>query len=688
MKITLFGKGAAGILCESSSERGARTQLPTGTGRLEVMVDACRSMTNLAPARVTYDVDGVLQSKFGLSAFRPGQREAIDALLGDPGKVLVVAPTGGGKSLTYQLPAVLLPGLTLVISPLVALMEDQVRGLTARGIAATYVASSIDGHQRRLREQGARDGKYKLLYCAPERLASESFVDFLAACNLDLIAVDEAHCISQWGHDFRPDYLRIGQTLRRLRPPRVLACTATATPRVREEIKEKLGFDDVREVLRGFARPNLHLAAHSIDGKRDARKLLDEALVSALGTASKPRGSAIVYCATRKSTEQVAAELVARKWNAAAYHAGMEADSRAEVNAKFAAGALDVVVATNAFGMGIDRADVRAVVHMQPPASLEAYYQEVGRAGRDGEEAHGLLLCSGSDVALRRRLCEWGNDGPAPPESAARAWRLFRELLRYLDAGSCRHDFILRYFGDEREVLGGCGHCDVCAALEEHEGEPEEAREGDALAVRKTLAGVARAKQRGGLTAIADMLHGDRSERVERFGFDALSTFGLLSDRSHGFVLSLLRALLTAGWIDLTANEHPVPFLTPAGWEVMKTTGPVRLRIPSEPRAREKKGKRPEGSPRASKSFDLAQLSSSDSALFEALRAHRAERARERRLPAYVVAQDATLFEIAQKRPRDEGELMAIRGMGPLRVETYGEGLLEVVRAHGATARG
>jgi ATP-dependent DNA helicase RecQ len=288
-------------------------------------------------------------------------------------------------------------------------------------------------------------------------------------------------------------------------------------------------------------------------------------------------------------------------------------------------------------------------------------------------------MCSGADVALRRRLSEWGDGGPASAEAAARAWRLFRELLRYLDAGSCRHDFILRYFGDEREVLGGCGHCDVCAELDGGEEEDESAREDAALCVRKALAGVARAKQRGGLVAIGEMLHGDASERVTRFGFDRLSTFGLLKDRPAQFVVALLRAILAAGWIDLTPTEHPVPFVTEAGWAVMKGTGPVRLRLPSIA-APSDKGSRMER--RSKKKAEAAELDGADGALFEALRAHRAERAKERKLPAYVIARDATLVEIARKRPKTEDELLAVHGMGPHRVELYGAGLLEVVRLH------
>lgn len=626
---------------------------------------------------VTTDLDDVLRTRFQLPAFRPWQREAIDALLEGPRRVLVVAPTGGGKSLTYQLPATVLPGVTLVISPLIALMEDQVRALNARGIPAAYLASTLGPDERRARIRDAHEGRLKLLYCAPERLASEWFLDFLANCEVSMIAVDEAHCISHWGHDFRPDYLRIGEVLRRLKPERVLACTATATPRVRDEIRARLSLEGAHEVLRGFARPNLHLEAISVDGPKEARIRVVKALETALGSARAPTGTAIVYCATRRATEQMAEDLGRAGYNAAAYHAGLDSDVRAEVNARFARGELAVVSATNAFGMGIDRADVRVVVHAQPPASLEAYYQEVGRAGRDGNDAHGLLLCSSSDVQLRRRLCESSMDGPASAEASARAWGLFRELLRYLDARTCRHDFILRYFGDEREVLGGCGHCDVCEALDD-EGELEEVGDDVAIEVRKALAGVARAKQRAGMVAIADMLRGDRTSRVEKFGFHDLSTFGILSHRSQAFIVALLRALLAAGWIDLTPTEHPVPYLTEPGWKVMKGDGAIRLRLPAEPtKKREKRERKPKA----------AAATSSDPGLFEALRLHRAEVARDKRVPAYVIAPDATLHAIADRKPHSETDMLAVPGMGPYRVEAYGSGFLDVVRRHLSPSR-
>lgn len=625
-----------------------------------------------------------LRARFGLDDFRPWQREAIEALLGDPGRVLVVAPTGGGKSLTYQVPAVMLPGITLVISPLVALMEDQVRALEQRGIPSTFLASTLDPSARRQRLGAMLRGQYKLVYVAPERFQFDGFYELLAKVEVSLLAIDEAHCISMWGHDFRPDYLRVSELVERLKPARLLACTATATPAVRREILSRLGMAEGphREVLRGFARPNLHLAAQAVDGPTAARDLMRATLGRVLGDPARPRGGAIVYAATRKNTEQISDELRKRGWNALAYHAGLDAEHRTRVSARFAAREVDLVVATNAFGMGIDRPDIRAVIHAQPPTSIESYYQEVGRAGRDGAEAHGLLFCSGLDIALRRRLCELGVDGnPAPRDQAARAWRLFRDLLRYVDAGTCRHDFMLRYFGDDQEILGGCGHCDVCVELDQR-GADTETREEATRVARIALSAVARARQRGGMTAIAEMLRGARTERTLRFGFTELSTFGLLQEHPQDWVMSVLRGLLAAGWVDLTPTEHPVPLVTPPGWEALKSQELLRFRLPLRRSARRGRGVAVSAAASASAppKQGAAPFVEYDPALFERLRAHRMKVAQEKGFPAYVVAFDRSLQEIAARRPATREALLAITGFGPARVDAYGEGFLEIVR--------
>ena len=626
------------------------------------------------------EIDVALRERFGLSAFRPWQREAIEALLEGPGRVIVIAPTGGGKSLCYQLPASVLQGTSIVISPLIALMEDQVRALTERGIDATYLASTLGPEELQSREQALTEGRYQLVYVAPERLESGWLVERLAQLRPPLVAIDEAHCISQWGHDFRPSYLRLGEVLERLQPPRVLACTATATPIVRREIQARLGLDADRSavILRGFSRPNLHLAVIESDSSADRRKLMLRALRDALGEPANPRGGAIVYAATRRNTERVAEAVAKAGWRAAAYHAGLSASVRERVNRRFAERSLDVVVATNAFGMGIDRADLRTVVHVQAPGSVEAYYQEVGRAGRDGQPAHGLLLTSSGDLGLRRRLIGFSGDGASDPAHVQQQWRLFLDLMRYVEAGSCRHDFILRYFGDEQETLGGCGHCDVCERLEQagKESASSDVSEEQSILVRKALAGIARNHGRAGLTAVAEMLHGADNERLRRLGLTGLSTHGLLQDHPKAWVLALLRRLITAGLVDITTNEYPLPFLTAAGVAVMKGEEPVRVLLPPADAGRPHEKK-------AARSRSAHELPEDvDPSLFERLRETRLDIAREKGVPAYVVCHDRTLLEIAAFRPSSMEALAEIHGMGPARIANYGEPFLEAVNAH------
>lgn len=622
----------------------------------------------------------LLQKRFGLQAFRPWQREAIDALLDGTGKALVVAPTGGGKSLCYQFPAAALNGTTVVISPLIALMEDQVHGLTARGIPATYLASNLDAAEKRTREAGLREGRYRLVYVAPERLALSGMVEQLARLDPPLIAIDEAHCISHWGHDFRPDYLRLGQVLTALKAPRILACTATATPRVRDEILEKLALprEETAVVLRGFARPNLHLAAEEVDTAKDRQRVTLATIREALGSPSKPQGGAIVYAATRKNTETIAGAVAKEGWTTAIYHAGLSADVRSNVSRDFAAGKLAVVVATNAFGMGIDRPDIRVVVHANAPGSIEAYYQEVGRAGRDGREAHGLLMSAPSDLGLRRRLLEHNDNGD--PAQVERQWKLFLDLMRYVDAGSCRHDFILRYFGDEQETLGGCGHCDVCERLGEGaDGKSETSvTEAESLIVRKALAGIARNRGRSGLQAVADMLCGVDSEKTRKLGLTELSTFGVLKEHHRTWVLALLRRMIVAGLIDVTPTEYPVPILTRAGNETMLATRPVRMLVPDADAG--VKRKRTRVSRAAASTAAAVDLPPGfDASLFERLREVRVQLAKDIGMPAYVVAHDRTLREIAAQKPATKSALAQIYGMGPSRIESYGDALLRAV---------
>jgi ATP-dependent DNA helicase RecQ len=642
---------------------------------------------------MTLDLHAGLKA-LGYAEFRPGQQRAIETLLSRE-RLLYVAPTGGGKSLVYQLPAVLLPGTTLVVSPLIALMQDQVSALGARGVAATFLASTLDGDEMERRLRAAARGEYRLLYVAPERLTSAGFRRVLPSLQCPLVAVDEAHCISEWGHDFRPEYMQLGGLLAALRGARVLACTATATPVVRDEIVTRLALGaDTPQIVHGFARPNLVLRAAEVVSARDRDARVDALLEEALGGPREQRGSAIVYAPTRAGAEEESVRLGRKGWHADYYHAGRAGSDREDVQRRFLDRSLDVIVATNAFGMGIDRADVRAVVHLGPPSSIEAYYQEVGRAGRDGERAYGLLLTSSTDMPLRRRLIESGGDGErVEPAIVEHKWNLFLELMRWAEGGSCRHDAILRYFDDQDEALGGCGQCDICTSIESNS-ETASAEETQ-LVVRKALSGVARVHGRFGLHAAVKLLKGQPDPRLLRAGLDAVRTFGALSAETDEWITQLLRRLVTAGLVVFSGDDRPVVMLTEQGRAVMEGRNPARVLLPSRvARARVKRRGRggmvvtrvevpslvPGGERTVERSPEAEALLDDDAlALFEALRAYRRTVSRAQDVPPYVVASDRSLRDIARLRPGTRDELLSAHGMGPVKVDRFGEGLLAVV---------
>jgi len=633
-----------------------------------------------SPDHLADQLDTALK-RFGLEAYRPGQREAIERLLAD-GRVLLVAPTGGGKSLSYQLPALLLEGTTLVISPLVSLMHDQVAALDALGIPATFLASTLTAGEMRTRLDGIAQGKYSLVYVAPERFAVPDFLPLLGKLDCPLVAVDEAHCISEWGHDFRPDYLQIGRVLKLFPEARVLACTATATPVVRDEIIERLGLPpDTPQLIRGFARPNLALRVKEVPGKAQRSAWVDDVLAETLHSPGGGSGAAIVYAPTRRSAEEEGSRLEARGWQAGIYHAGLDARAREESHRAFSGGDLEVVVATNAFGMGIDRADVRAVIHLAPPGSVEAYYQEVGRAGRDGQDAVGLLLLSPGDMPRRRFLIESDNTGSTPsPEAVQHKWGLFLELMRFAEGGSCRHDAVLRYFGDEEETLAGCGRCDVCQHLAAGgDASQDFDTEAVSLIVRKALSGVARIHAQYGLSAAVALLRGIKDERLERRGLHLTSTFGVLSDFGDDWLTRLLRRCVTAGWVDFHGGDRPVVALTEEGIAAMRNERPVRLLLPP---LKDAARRRAPATRRSRSPAEDAGLSPAENLLFEALRAHRMEVARLESVPPYVVASDRALRDIARLRPVDLPSLQLANGIGPAKAERYGDGILAVVRQH------
>jgi len=600
------------------------------------------------------------------------QREVIDALVAGPGRVLLVAPTGGGKSLCYQRPAVDLPGVAVVVTPLVALMADQVAALEARGVPATYLASNLDAAENGRRAELALTGRVKLLYLAPERLASDWFVDVvLARMPISLLAIDEAHCISQWGHDFRPDYLLLGDLIDRLRPPRLIACTATATPEVRAEIVEKLRMPDARQVLRGFARPNLELHVEEVSGPKAKEKRIAEELRRVLQKPRAGNGTALVYTGSRRNAETVAAALRELGWRAEHYHAGMMGDARTAVQQRFQAGELDVVCATNAFGMGIDRADIRLVVHHALPESIEAYYQEVGRAGRDGEPARGLLLIADPDIALRFRLI--ADEPGISPQHALRRRDLLRAMVAYAESSACRHDEVLRYFGDEAEELGGCGHCDNCLARAAGRQRDEAAPEASAKTVREALRAVRALPFPAGPIAVASYLAGRGTEQIRKYDWPQRKQFGVLRAYSEDWVRRLLRRCVANGLIAVD-GEHGTLHVTRRGAAVADGERPNPVRLPPLDRPTLRPGARPASVATA--------ISGEASTLYERLKAWRRRRADADGVPAYAVCQDSTLAAIAEARPTSGEALLAVPGMGPAKLERYGVQIIEEVRAH------
>jgi ATP-dependent DNA helicase RecQ len=626
---------------------------------------------------------------FGFDSFRPGQLEALEALVRHR-RLLLVAPTGGGKSLIYQLPATMLPGTTLVISPLISLMHDQVEALAARGIPATYLASSLPDYEVIDRLQRARAGEFRLIYVAPERLPFPGFRDLIQRLACPLVAIDEAHCISQWGHDFRPEYRQIQDFLAGVRGAMVLACTATATPVVRDDIVRQLGTGpDTPQIVRGFARPNLALRARAVETGAELERAVDEALRESLGGTAAPAGGAIVYCLTRKDAEEQAKRLRRAGWRAGWYHAGLAGEHRSEVQGRFMRGELQVVAATNAFGMGIDRSDVRAVIHTSPPDSIEAYYQEVGRAGRDGLDASGLLLLRTSDIPRRRALLDRSaQETGTSPELFEHKWSMFLDLIRWGEGGSCRHDAILRYFGDEAETLHGCGRCDVC--LELSESADVGGAEGSERVVAAVLGAVALVHERLGLKAAVKFLRGEKDDRLDRAGLPKKPGYGALAGESETWVTRVLQRCVTAGWVDFTTGEYKMLALTETGRAVLQGKRPGRLVLPSRdvsgpPGGKERRGRartRASGEPRSAGVGRGAAGSEWDERLFQTLREWRRVQCQAEGIPAFAVATDRSLQDIATLKPITIAELKLCHGIGPHKAEKYGGAIVGVVRKH------
>lgn len=602
-----------------------------------------------------------LKAYFGHTAFRGGQEELVDAVL--KGRdVFGIMPTGGGKSVCYQLPALMLPGTAIVISPLISLMKDQVMALSAAGVPAAFVNSSLTGEQMRLVYRNIREGKYKIVYAAPERLEGESVLSLARGLDISLVAVDEAHCISQWGQDFRPSYLKIVDFIEALpkRPP-LAAFTATATAHVRGDVERILKLRDPLRVVTGFDRPNLNFEVLRPGNK--IRTLLDLVL-------QRRDKSGIVYCATRGGVERVCATLLEAGVPASRYHAGLEDEERRRNQEDFLYDRSTVMVATNAFGMGIDKSNVSFVIHYNMPKSLEAYYQEAGRAGRDGEKADCLLLYSPADIQTARFLMRNAAENEAMTQEERReVERLDMErldaMIGYCKARDCLRGRILDYFGQEHaDSCGNCGNCRGVGFIT-RDITPE---------AQMILSCVKRAKDRlgygVGASLIIKTLCGGGDKRLKALGLDGLTTYGLMKKTPRVQVREYVERLEEQGFLR-TDQRHGALELTPLAGEVLFRGRRVEIKVrvePSQPPGRdEKRQARPKAAPAV------------EGGLLEALKALRFELARKEKVPAFIVFSNAALTDMAEKAPKTMEEFLCVSGVGQVKAARYGEAFLKEI---------
>jgi len=587
-----------------------------------------------------------LAQVYGFSGFRPGQEEIVAAALAGE-DVLAVMPTGSGKSLCFQLPALARRGLTLVVSPLIALMRDQVAQLSELGVSAAALNSASDPSERRRVAHALRDRSLRLLYVAPERLMREDTLAMLKDASIDLFAIDEAHCVSQWGHDFRPEYMRLREAAEALGGVQTIAVTATADAPTRADVVERLFLHRPRVFVRSFDRPNLFLAMRP---KGNATRMLAERLEMHRGE------SGIVYCASRKRTEELAREFSAQGRRALPYHAGLDHASRAHNQDAFLQEDGVVMCATIAFGMGVDKPDVRFVFHADMPSSIEAYYQEIGRAGRDGLPADTFTLYGAGDIELRRRqIAESG----APDERKRVEMTKLDDLVTLCETARCRRQVLLGMFGEESAP---CGHCDVCqGAVRLIDGR---------LDAQKALSAVLRTSGRFFFGHLANILAGKTSEAVTRHGHDQLKTFGVGKDRAPADWRGVLRQLLSARLIDHDRADRDRLIVTEAGRKVLRGEAPFALRediVAKKPR-REKRLPAAPGD--------------ADADLLAALKALRGAMARAQNQPAYVVFPDRSLIEMAAERPRTLDDFASIHGVGAAKLQKYGAAFLAVIQDH------
>jgi len=592
----------------------------------------------------------VLNRYFGYNAFRENQEAIIRQLLtGDDAFVLM--PTGSGKSICYQIPAILRPGVAVIISPLIALMQDQVEALRQNGVRAELLNSSLEREAAQGVYRKVRRGAADLLYVAPERLLMPGFQDFLQQVPLALFAIDEAHCVSQWGHDFRPEYLQITDVTRNFPGVPRVALTATADAVTRRDILQKLDLQHAAHFISSFDRPNIH---YRIVLKKSGNKQLRDFI-----RKEHPRDAGIVYVRTRKRCDQIAAWLQEQDIPGLAYHAGLDGPTRQRRQRRFLVEEQVVMVATIAFGMGIDKPDVRFVAHLDLPASMEAYYQETGRAGRDGRPADAWMAYSLADVMAMRKVLDRSEGG----EDFKRIrQRKLEALLGFCETTACRREVLLGYLGERYQAP--CNHCDTCLkAVEEWDG---------TIAAQKALSCVYRTGQRFGAAHLTDVLVGNANQRVVRLGHDRLKTFGVGAELSVDQWRSVFRQLLAGGLLNVNMAEIAGFRLTEKSWPVLRGDTPVQLRKDPQP---VKSGK----TARTAGPIENETLSAVEMELFEALRHLRLDTARELGVPPYVVFHDRTLREMAQCKPCSRSDLLQITGIGELKADKHGQAFLAAI---------
>jgi ATP-dependent DNA helicase RecQ len=595
----------------------------------------------------------LLQEVFGYPAFRGRQGDIVDHVTAG-GDALVLMPTGGGKSLCYQIPALLRRGVGIVVSPLIALMHDQVAALREAGVKAAYLNSSLSGAEAAAIERGLFNQAFDLIYVAPERLVLPRFLSLLQAVEegpgLALFAIDEAHCVSQWGHDFRPEYIQLSVLHERFPKVPRIALTATADAATQAEIIQRLQLEKASVFLASFDRPNIR---YQIVEKASARNQLLTFI-----RAEHAQDAGIVYCLSRKKVEETAAWLVEQGIKAMPYHAGLDQAVRRKNQDAFLRDEGIVMVATIAFGMGIDKPDVRFVAHLDLPKSVEGYYQETGRAGRDGAPADAWMAYGLADAVQQRRMIE---EGEADEQFKRLGHAKLDALLALCESATCRRQRLLAYFGEASQA---CGNCDVCL-------NPPQTWDGTDAA-RKALSCVFRTGQRFGAVHVVDVLLGHDTERIRQWNHNTLSTYGIGKDLSDKDWRAVFRQLVALGYLEVDHSSYGALKLSPSSRPVLKGEQTVMLRKQVEKKAvREERGK-----------SASAQLGSAGQALFERLRAWRAATAKEHGVPAYVIFHDATLAEIARLCPQSPDELRAVSGIGARKLESYGAALVELCQAH------